>query len=356
MIPLFKVYMAPDAGQRVSRVLDSGFIGQGAEVDAFEEDLTQVFGSRPIVTNSCTSAIHLVLTHLGVGPGDEVITTALTCIATNAPILSLGAKLVWADIDPFSGNICPDDVERKITKKTKAIVAVDWTGRRADYPRLRRYGIPVIQDASHGPIILGTPEASGDYVCFSFGPIKHLTAGDGGAILCPPGEDRILRLRRWYGLDRSSTKDFRCAQDIHYPGLKWNMNDINAAIGRANLPTLRDRVTKHQDVAWTFTQLIWNQHIYVPPFSCGSNYWVFPMLLRRDGDRDVFVQWMKSHGIDCSQVHARNNRHSAYDFPNGRLAGLDFFDAQQANISCGWWLTKRDVVRIVEAVNAFKGA
>lgn len=353
MIPLFKVRMADAAPSLVGSVLTSGYIGQGLHNDVFERELATHLPGPPVLTNSCTSAIHMVLSYLGVGPGDEVITTPLTCIATNAPILSLGARPVWADVDEVTGNIKVDDVLDKVTSRTKAVIGVDWTGRVADYKKLRRSGVPVIQDAAHGPLLVDyAREALGDFICFSFGPIKHLTSGDGGAVVCDPEHREALRLLRWYGLDRTSQKDFRCEQNITRAGLKWHMSDINAAIGRANLPGLWNAVQAHMGNAAYLYARIKQSDVTLPPWDKRSNYWVFPILVdaRR---RDRFKRYMEDNGVACSQVHARNDKHTAYDFPNGPLPGLNKFANEQLNLPCGWWLNEADLDRIIRLVNAF---
>ncbi|KPV51456.1 hypothetical protein SE17_21085, partial [Kouleothrix aurantiaca] len=135
MIPLFNVFMADDAAARVADVLASGYIGQGQQCEAFEQALQPLLDTPapPLLLNSCTSAIDLALHLSGVGPGDEVITTPVTCTATNSPIVTRGARPVWADVDPITGLIDPADVARKITRRTKAILGVDWGGSVCDY-------------------------------------------------------------------------------------------------------------------------------------------------------------------------------------------------------------------------------
>ncbi len=355
MTPLFKVYMSEDAPSQVGRVLQSGFIGQGPVVDVFEKELMNLVDGPIVLTNSCTSAIAMVLTHLGVGPGDEVITTPLTCIATNSPIVALGARPVWADIDSLTGNINPLDVARKITPRTKAIIAVNWTGRTAEYRELKALGLPVIEDAAHGPMTARAREDRGDYICYSFGPIKHLTTGDGGGVVTfNPSDREALRLLRWYGLDRQSTKDFRCAQDIIYPGQKWHMTDINAAIGRANLPHLMENIRLHKENAFRLYTGIRNSMLRQPLFSKDSNYWVFPLHVELDG-RDKFKDYLAANGIEAGQVHARNDKHTGYNFPNGMLSGVGNFSRTHINIPCGWWVSPAEIERIIAVINKWGG-
>jgi dTDP-4-amino-4,6-dideoxygalactose transaminase len=360
LIPLFKVFMAPFAPDDVANVLTSGFIGQGKVAERFERVLREHLRMPILITNSCTGAIEMVLTYLGVGPGDEVITTPLTCVATNAPIVHLGARPVWADVYPNTGNIDPASVAKRITPRTKAIIAVDWTGRRADYTRLRMVAgnIPIIQDAAHGPL-LNPSEAHGDYVCFSYGPIKHLTSGDGGGIATFNGEAMAaLRLLRWYGLDRESRHDFRCAQDIRKPGMKWHMNDINAAIGIANMSGLEGRIRLHRENAYElYHRLLASEEslpdLMIPAYDDQSNYWVFPIRVYPPL-REAFREYLAENGIESSQVHARNDKHSGYHYPSGDLPGLDEFDASQLNLPCGWWVTALDIDHIVKTIREWR--
>jgi dTDP-4-amino-4,6-dideoxygalactose transaminase len=176
-IPLFKVNMAPEAWLASKRVLESGYVGQGPMVNEFEQRFAEATGldRPPLGVNSCSAAIDLALHVIGVSPGDEVITTPITCSASNGPIVTRGAKIVWADVDPLTGCIDPRSVARLVTNHTKAVLAVDWGGRSCDYTALRAavgqhnwidttsfeeaaqgrpskvFGpfIPIIQDAAH---------------------------------------------------------------------------------------------------------------------------------------------------------------------------------------------------------------
>lgn len=207
MIPLFKVFMSDAAKRNALDVLGSGYIGQGEKVEEFEQALKEYTKSDKdlITVNSATSAIDLALHMIGIDSGDKIISTPITCTATNSPPINRNALLLWADIDE-NGLIDPVDVERKLTKRVKAIIGVNWGGRKPDYNKLKSFGIPVIEDAAHGPYVLDGN--NGDYIIWSTQAIKFLTTGDGGFLYCPDPER--ARLLRWYGLDRRSSKDFRC--------------------------------------------------------------------------------------------------------------------------------------------------
>ena len=173
----------------------------------------------------------------------------------------MGAKLVFADIDPLTGNIDPESVRKKITNKTKAISAVHWAGQPFDISEInsiaKEHGIKVIEDAAHAfgasyedkPI--GSPHSS-DYVCFSFQAIKHLTTGDGGLLACKTKEDsdRAKRLR-WFGLDRKY-KGNKWNQDITECGYKFHMNNIIAAIGIQQMKYINSTVKTHRRKTYSY--------------------------------------------------------------------------------------------------------
>lgn len=355
MIPLFKVFMADDAHEAVARVLSSGQIAQGPIVDEFEAALAERFGAPVVTVNSGTSAIELALHLCGVEPEDEVITTAQTCIATNVGIVRRGAIPVFVDVHPDSGLIDSVDVRRNLTSKTKAIVAVDWAGHPCDYDALKSFGPPVIEDAAHA---VGTKYrdrhvavSGGDYVCFSFQAIKHLTTGDGGALVVPSKQlDRARRLR-WFGLDRDAKVRFRFEQDIPEAGYKYQLNDIAAAIGLSNLAHLDRVLVKHREnAAFLYAHLINIKGVELPPWRDGSSWWLFT--IRVDHPYD-FIEKMAERGVAVSPVHARNDVITAcarVGRNSTTLKGLDSFSSHQVSIPVGWWLTEEDKLQIVRAV------
>lgn len=370
MIRLFKVAMSPDAKTLVGEVLDSGYVGQGPKVDEFERALAKELDVLPddvVTTNSCTSAIDLALHLCDVGPGSEVLTTAMTCSATNTMLVNRHARIVWCDVDPHTGCIDPDDVARKVTRHTKAIIAVDWAGRSCDYQRLRASArmfaplgtprIPIIEDAAHRwGATYDNNETRGDYVCLSFQAIKFLNTCDGGALLPPRDQADRARLLRWYGLDRRGpSESFRCAQTITEAGYKYNCNDLNAAIGLANLELARENVKKQQaNARWYHEHFEYEvsegYRVRIaerPPWDDDCSWWLYTILVDH---RDRFIERMRNRGVECSPVHARNDKHPAFRGWGGPLPGLDHFASREVAIPVGWWLTEEDRVKVVEAV------
>lgn len=345
MTPLFKVLMSEEAPESVRKTLLSGYIGEGPQVARFEERFAAAVGAEEVIaTNSCTAAIDLALHLCGVGPADEVITTPVTCTATNSPIVMRGAVPVWADVDPISGLICPEDVKRKITRRTKAIIAVDWGGAPCDFASLRSFGLPVIEDAAH---CLHSFHG-GDFVCWSFQAIKHLTCGDGGALLTPRYYRNRARLLRWYGLDRRSGKDFRCSQNITEVGGKIHMNDIAAAIGNANLNLALKAVETNRANAAILQKAL--PVAIVPPWDNRSSWWIYTI---RAKDRHRLVGKLEAEGIASSPVHGRNDNHTAFQRAAGRiydLPGVEEFTDRNLAIPVGWWVTESELAQIAEVV------
>jgi len=341
------------------KVLLSGYIGEGPRVEEFERQLGPWFGNNNVLAlNNGTAALQLALRLANVGCGDDVISTAMTCSATNEPILAMGAKIVWADIDPWTGNIDPEDVARKITPKTKAIMCVHWGGYPCDLDELNaiaaEHGIKLIEDACHafsstyhGKLI----GSHSDFVCFSFQAIKEMTTVDGGALVCKSRADcERGRLLRWYGIDRKSKrKDLRCEADIVEYGYKFHMNDVTAVIGLEQLKYVGKTIEKHRANAARYNEAF-NALKAMRPLRYkndrSSVYWLYTMRVK---NRQKFMEYMKEAGITVSQVHARNDTHTMFKDFRADLPGVDEFTSEQVSIPVGWWLTEKDLAHIINA-------
>jgi dTDP-4-amino-4,6-dideoxygalactose transaminase len=230
--------------QEVVDTLRSGWIGAGPKTTGFEHDFAGYLGARyAVATNSCTAALHLALKALGIGAGDEVITTPMTFAATANVIEHCGATPVFADVQLSDGNIDPAEVQRHITERTRAIIPVHYSGRVADVPALRRNHphVPIIADAAHAveaQYADGSSSAAGGATCatYSFYVTKNLTTGEGGMLVT---EDESLAadamIRRLHGLDNDAWKRYVSGSFGHYelefPGYKYNMTDIQASLG-----------------------------------------------------------------------------------------------------------------------------
>lgn len=374
MIPLFKVFMSPDAGPQVTNVLNSGYVGQGPKVEEFEVLLKNHFQNPNLVTvNSCTSALHLAFRLIENLPGDEVISTPLTCFASNASILANNLKIRWADVDVRTCNIYLEDVARKISKNTKAILVVHWGGYPVDLDQLRAiqweckrlYGHepPIIEDCAHayGSIyknrLIGN---SGNFCAFSYQAIKTFSTCDGGLLVCPNEEYyKQAKLLRWFGLDRESSQDFRCSQDILQYGHKFHMNDVNASIGLANYPHIESLLRRHRENTAFYNAALAS----LPDISssdCGlrllennseyqSSSWIYTLLVN---NRERFKAKMADQGIHVSQVHARNDTYTCTCTKEYRvcLPSLNFLSEYMISIPCGWWVSDEDREYVVAAI------
>ena len=362
-IPLFKVRISETILQPLATTLMSGYVGQGPRVDEFEKALAPLVGNHNVLTvNSGTSALQLALRLANVETGDEVISTPMTCTATNVAIMAAGARIVWADIDPTTGNIDLLDVERKITPKTKAIMAVHWGGYPCDLDQLntigKKYDVKIVEDAAHafGATYKGLPVGShSDFVCFSFQAIKLFTTVDGGALVCRETDAyKRGKLLRWYGIDRESErKDFRCEEDVKEWGYKFHMNDVTATIGMHQLQFVADTLKRHRDNAKYYRMRFGNlTGLQLLDYSLDreGSYWLFTV---RIADRQAFMEKMKKSGIVVSQVHARNDLHTMFKEFRCNLPGVSEFAAEQISIPVGWWITEEDRKYIADCVEKF---
>ena len=381
MIPLFKVFMAETAPEEVGKVLKSGFIGQGPRVDEFESRLKSFIGNDyACTTNAATSAEHLALhlmktckmLHENQGynkgflkDGDEVLTTPLTCTATNWPILANNLKIKWVDVNPLNLNMDLDDLERKISPSTKVIFVVHWGGYPVDLDRLedivnkteKMYGFRplIIEDCAHaiGSTFNGKKVGdSGNFCTFSFQAIKHLTTGDGGLLVCPDNEyHRRAKLLRWYGIDRDTNKkDFRCEADIPEWGFKFHMNDIAAAIGIENLKHLENNIRVHRGNASYYDHALSDTEgvtLTERDARMSSAFWIYSLFVER---KDDFMAHMKECGVMVSQVHERNDIHSCVKGFRSHLPNLDKITPRLISIPVGWWVTEEQRQYIVSCI------
>lgn len=376
-IPMFKVRMAYKRGS-IDEVLQSGYIAQGPKVELLEQKLQQYTGSPFCATvNSGTSALHLALRMVkdasdelsAQKPWDSierktVLSIPLTCTATNFPILANGLDIKWVDTDPNTANVDLDDLARKMSPDVAAIMVVHWAGTPCDLDRIaaiqdaaeKEYGYrpPLIEDAAHafGAEWDGKKLGNhGNYVMHSFQAIKHFTTGDGGVLISPTyPEHKIAKLLRWFGLDRERSPSMRCEQDVRAWGYKFHLNDISAQIGLDNFTLVEDTVAKHRaNGCWYNENLkdVPGVRLLTQPDKANSSYWIYSM---RVEDKEGFIKMMASHDISVSQVHDRNDKHTALRAYKSQLPGTDEIMSEIISIPCGWWVTEEDRERIAEAI------
>ena len=382
-IPLFKVFMSPDVAEEVPKTLLSGFITQGSKVEEFEKQLKDKLQVPYLLTlNSATSGLTLALrllqnSNIEVGwPGinkevDVVLTTPLTCTATNWPILANGMKLQWVDVDKKTCCMSLDDLESKITKYTKVVYIVHWGGSPIDLDKLdqllerkkKEIGFRpwVVEDCAHAFMSKYNNKYLGSHgnICvYSLQAIKHLTTGDGG-IITLPNKDLYERakLLRWYGIDRDqrnySRKDFRLENDVVEWGYKFHMNDVNATIGLCNLKYIDEIIRTHKHNGNRYnTELSGLNRVELLQLNqkSDSSYWIYTVLV---DNVNVFINFMKTKGIACSQVHKRNDTHSCVSDFVCELTNLCEIENHYVCIPVGWWVDDDTLSYIINCIKEY---
>jgi perosamine synthetase len=316
-IVVFYPNVPEGAIHEVENTLRSRWIGQGPKVDLFEQKFKRMFcpDSYPIAVNSGTSALHLAYVLAGVNRGDEVVVPVFTCTATSISLLWMGAKPVFADINPYNLNINPAHVKRLITKKTKAITCVHYGGLPCDMDALREaaQGIPIIEDAAQalGGEYKGQKIGTiSDYTCFSFQAIKHITTGDGGMLVVKDREQAEKAKRiRWFGIDRKGKQNGIWENDITEVGYKYQMTDISASMGLAGL--------NYFNVALHWRKVLFMCYEYnlrnIPDIKIisgeGNAYWLMTVFVDRRND---LIKKLREHHIESGTIHSRNDQYTIF--------------------------------------------
>ena len=335
-IPLFYPYVPAEAITEVTDTLSGRWIGQGPKVDLFEKKFEEMFLGkyRALAVGSGTDALHLAYLLADVTADDEVIVPVFTCTATNIPLLYIGAKIVFADIDPDTMNISVADIQRKITPKTKAIVCVDYGGVPCDYDALnalcREHGLALISDAAHSIGSSYKGQMSGtcaDFTIFSFQAIKTLTTGDGGLLAIRDASllEKAKRLR-WFGIDRSAKQGGIWENDIVEVGYKYQMTDIAAGIGLAGLSHIQDVIRRRNELFKAYETHLRTPRARLVGHAETDDYFTSAWLLTIivDENRLGLMKFLREHGIESGQVHYRNDRYSVL---GGRCTDLPNMDA-----------------------------
>lgn len=363
-IPLFFPHVSSKAQEYVSKALTSRWIGQGPRVDEFEEKFSKCIEAtqRVVAVSSGTAALHLAYLLADISEGDEVICPVFTCTATNIPLLYIGANIVFSDISADTLNIDESNIERLITKRTKAISIVDYGGRPVNYQALRdicdRHKIKLIADLAHcvdakvsGQSILDFV----DFAIYSFQAIKTLTCADGGAIYIADNNliEKAKRLR-WFGIDRTEKQKGTWENDITEVGYKYQMNDIQAAIGLANLEDLDEVKSIRKNIFSTYQKYFSASNIKLFE-STEENIQFTPWLATIDtvGRRTTVMDNLRKHNIESAQVHYRNDRYSIFrEFIDQSFPNMDKIEEDYLVLPLHTKMTTIDAEKISEIVIA----
>lgn len=362
MIPLFKVNMSPNAKNIVGNVLDSGMCGEGPRTEEFQKELSKLWNTSNItLLNSCTAALMLAIKLIGIKNGDNVITTSFTFPATNCAIFEYTKNVTWGPLEKDTLCLDVDKTLELITLETKAVVLTAVGGtlpHKFDYLRteLNKKNIPLVIDAAHAYMTYWDNihiANLADYVCFSFQAIKHLTTGDGGALVCKDSDlyNRAEKLK-WFGMTRKipngiSRLEHQMSYSIQEHGYKYHMNDINAAIGLANIPLSLESVQKSKENS-TYFNLQLDCDKLLNPNKCNSSSWVYGFYIN---NRDEVIKLLEKDGIIASPLWKNNTEHLCFN-------GYDPYKKDNKNlldkiiyIPNGWWVSKEEMEYIFFTLN-----
>jgi perosamine synthetase len=361
-IALFRPRISEEAIAAAADVLRSGWLGLGPKTDEFEREFARYVGSPHCVgLSSCTSAIHLALHVLDLPEGSEVITTPITFVSTNHAILYERLKPVFADVDPHSGNLDSESVRSRITGRTRAIIVVHYGGYPADldeiYSIAHEHRLAVIEDCAHacGAEYKGRKIGShGALHAFSFHAVKNLPMGDGGALTVSSAEHDVrLRRLRWLGIDkdtytRTERHAYHWEYDVPEVGFKCHMNDIEAAIGLAQLRLLDAENDRRAEIAGAYREALKGiDGLKLPPVSDDrrSSYHLFPVIAERRND---LVDRLREKGISTGVHYRRNDEYSMYE--RTELPGAAHFASHVISLPMHLDLRDEDVGTISDAI------
>jgi dTDP-4-amino-4,6-dideoxygalactose transaminase len=314
VIPIMRPWLGPEEELAVAEVLASGWVAQGPKVAAFEASVCAALGAaHGVATTSCTTALHLALHALDIGPGDEVVVPSLSFIATANAVRYVGARPVFADVDPTTQNVTAETVEWALGPATRAVIAVHQAGMPADVDAIERvcapHGIPVVEDAACaiGSTYRGRAVGGGRLVAFSFHPRKLLTTGEGGMLLTSSPElARRLRRLREHGMGVSAHERHVGGSVVleRYLELGFNfrMTDLQAAVGLAQLGKLDAMIAERRRLADAYRDALADVRgvtlPHDPPYGT-TNYQSFVVRLEDDVsvERDAIMQSLLDRGI-----------------------------------------------------------
>ena len=321
-VPLFYPHIPKSSIKSLKKVLAGRWIGQGPLVDIFEKQFQKKFTKNLpcIAVGSGTDALHLAYLLAEIKKNDEVICPLFTCTATNIPLLYIGAKIKFADVDPDTLNISIDHVKKLITKKTKAIVFVNYGGLPCDLKELnsiaKKNNIKLIQDAAQslGSTYNDKPITEySDFTIFSFQAIKHISSGDGG-LLCLKNKKLIKKAyrMRWFGIDRLKKQGGTWENDIKEIGYKYQMTDLGASILIESLKEFKKILSHRKKIFNIYLKKLQNNK-YIKIINKRGKFthsaWLFTILTDK---KDYLQKKLRQANIETNQVHFRNDRYSIF--------------------------------------------
>jgi dTDP-4-amino-4,6-dideoxygalactose transaminase len=375
-LPFSRPSLGDEEIEEVVDVLRSGWLTSGPRVKRFEEDLVAYTGAAHAVSvSSCTAGLHLALLAHGIGPGDSVVTSAMTWPATVNAIELVGARPLFADVDRGTLQITPESVEPVLTDATRAILPVHFGGQACDVDGLakiaQRDGLVVIEDAAHA---LGTAYrarrvgAHGHTACFSFHPAKNMTSGEGGVVTTDDAAlAEQLRLLRFHGVNRDAWARHGKASSARYeavlPGFKYNLTDLQAAIGIHQLAKLDGFIERRTRLASLYLEALADVDA-VKPLALAEHtsrhaWHLFVVTLdleRVTCDRDAFAARLGERGIGTglhfTAVHLHRYYRERYGHREGDLPATEWASERVISLPLFPDMQDGDVARVCDAIRA----
>jgi len=371
-------FAPPDLGpaemDEVRATLESGWLSTGPRVKRFERDFAAYTGApHALALSSCTAALHLSLLASEATHGDEVVTTPLTFCATANAIVHVGATPVFADIDPLTWNLDPAAVDAVLTPRTRAILPVHYAGRPADMQAFERIarprGLVLIEDAAHcveGVEAGRKVGAIGDFTCFSFYATKNVTTGEGGMVTTrDDAAAERMRIAALHGMDRDAwaryTPGARSDYDVRMAGFKYNMMDLQAAIGLQQLARVgtmharRRAITARYDAA--FAGLPLRRPAPAAPGMVHAHH-LYPVLVDptvAGMTRDELQERLRARGISTSihfrALHLHSFYRERFGFERGMFPVAEAVSDQTLSLPLASVLTNLEIDRVIEAVH-----
>lgn len=366
MIPIARPSLNIEELKNIEKVFKTRWLGMGSFVYEFEKKIESYLGVKhAIAVNTGTAAIHIALSGIGVGPGDEVIVPSLTFTGSVQPIVLLGAVPVFCEIGPHNLNLDIEDVEKRITKNTRAILPVHYGGMPCDMDGLLRIGkkrkIHIVEDAAHafGSIYKDKKIGSfGDISCFSFDPIKNLTCGEGGCVTTNNARlAALLRRKRLLGISKDTWMRYKNKRSWFYEvvteGYRYHMSNINAAIGLAQFKKFESFIKKKKRIVREYddffkgiegVEVLQRDYLKTAPF----NY-----TIKIKKNRDRFIQYMQKQGVSVGINYIPNHLQPLFKQFRKKLPVTEKAWKEIVSLPLYYDMTKSDIDKVKSSVKRF---
>lgn len=372
MIPVARPSIGEKELKEVKKVFATGWLGMGSFVYEFEKKIESYLGAKhAIATNTGTTAIHMALSVIGVGPGNEVIVPSLTFAGSVQPIINLGAKPVFCEVEPDTLNIDAGDAEKRITGKTKAIIVVHYGGMACDMRKISRIAkkrkIFVVEDAAHafGSSYKGRKIGSfGNIACFSFDPIKNLTCGEGGCVTTNNSKlVETLRRRRFLGISKDTWARYKNKRSWFYEvvteGYRYHMSNINAAIGLVQFGRFEKFIDKKKKIIKEYDNffrgikgiaLLNRNYTECAPF----NYTIKISAENKSSKkRDKFIEYMKKNGVSVGINYIPNHIHPFFRKFKARLPVTEGVWKEIVSLPLYYDMRREEIEKVKRSVKSF---